>query len=206
MSTWQADRGRNARRNTAAALVEAQTRADETQQVLDYMVKDIIGAMAPGSDRKQASDRDPKCLASRRHDCRAGSRAGRASSPRRLVMADMHLALGHSEEAGPWLPAPSSPFERLGPEHPDSLTARAFQARVYRDGAWKLPASGARVEAVALEVLAARRRVLGPAHPDTIRSIILGQRRSRPDRLDQARRLAEQAVRLGDHHLGPNHP
>ena len=46
MSTWQAIEARKARRATAAALVQAQTRADETQQVLDFIVKDIIGGIS----------------------------------------------------------------------------------------------------------------------------------------------------------------
>jgi len=52
---------------------------------------------------------------------------------------------------------------RLGPEHPDTLSARANLATSYRS-------AGRTAEAVTIEerVVADRERLLGPEHPDTL--------------------------------------
>ena len=51
MSVWQAAQASKARSATAEALIQARARADETQQVLNYLVKELIGAMNAGDAR-----------------------------------------------------------------------------------------------------------------------------------------------------------
>ena len=90
----------------------------------------------------------------------------------------------------------------LGPDHPDTLTARSNLANAYR-------AAGRLDEAISLheQALAARERVLGPDHPSTLASrdnlAIAYQAASR---LDEAIPLHEQALASYERVLGPDHP
>jgi hypothetical protein len=87
-------------------------------------------------------------------------RAGRPAS-RRLESA--HVQLGAGEALAIEEQVTADRIRILGPEHPDTLTARANLAASYRQ-------AGRAGEAVTLleQVTADRIRILGPEHPDTL--------------------------------------
>jgi tetratricopeptide (TPR) repeat protein len=71
---------------------------------------------------------------------------------------------------------------------------------------WTNPAVDTNPEPIAREVAAARRRVLGPAHPDTIGSeLLLSMILTQQRRFAEAVPLAQQVVARADAHLGPHH-
>jgi tetratricopeptide (TPR) repeat protein len=225
VSAWQAIEARNARRVTAAALVQAQSRADETQQVLDYFIKEIIAA-ANGANSEGRSLTVSEVF--RKANDEVGKRfAGRPllEARLRMVLAEAYYMVGglepdefHTSNSGerPWTNryllgsqkvsghvARTWEIRRglLGPEHPDTLASRAFQASL-------LSAHGLSEQAAPLarEVLAARLRVLGPAHPDTIASMVLwSQILGHFCRLDESRGLAERAIARAETSLGQDH-
>jgi non-specific serine/threonine protein kinase/serine/threonine-protein kinase len=209
VSTWQAASARRARRATAAALVQAQARADETQQVLDYFVKELIGAVNAGEARGR-----PLTVTELLN--KANEAAGQRFADRplleaslRMVLAETYGALGSSvyDQLAREHVARAWEIRRrlLGTEHPDTLSSRALQATLICSGIRK-DQDFAEAEPIAREVLVARRRVLGAAHPDTIASVsllalVLAEQR----RLEEAVPLAEQAVATADAILGPHH-
>jgi hypothetical protein len=92
--------------------------------------------------------------------------------------------------------------ERLGPDHPDTLTAATELAHAYRERG-HLAATRALIE----DTLARRRRVLGEDHPDTLRSasdlaVTLGDLGD----LRPARELAEDTLAKRRQVLGDDHP
>jgi serine/threonine protein kinase/tetratricopeptide (TPR) repeat protein len=209
-SLWQAMEARKARRATAAALVQTQARADETQQVLNYFVKELIGALNAGDARGRpltATELLDKAneAASQRFADRPLLEAGL-----RMVLAETHGSLGsevndekaRAHAARAW----EIRHKLLGAEHPDTLASRALQASLFFNRGWLYPEMRADAEANAREVLAARRRVLGPAHPDTIGSItVLSGILGGQGQFDEAVPLAEEAVVTADAILGQDH-
>jgi DNA-binding SARP family transcriptional activator len=90
----------------------------------------------------------------------------------------------------------------LGPEHPDTLSARACLAAVYHR-------AGKTTEAIDLgeQVLAARVRILGPEHPDTLTTgANLSQRYWEAGRITDAIELGERVLADCERILGPEHP
>jgi non-specific serine/threonine protein kinase/serine/threonine-protein kinase len=210
VSLWQAAEARKARRATAAALVQTQARADETQQVLDYLVKDLIGAVNAGNARGRP-------LTVTELLDKANEAVGQRFTDRPLLEASFRMVLAETygsrgstvydqkardHAARAW----GTRRRFLGAEHPDTVAARALQAALISSGGWKKAENLAEAAPIAREVADARRRVLGPAHPDTIGSVsllakILGEQR----RFDEAVPLAEQAVATADASLAPDH-
>ncbi|MFI9530756.1 tetratricopeptide repeat protein [Micromonospora rosaria] len=90
----------------------------------------------------------------------------------------------------------------LGPEHPDTVTARYGLA----GASWS---AGRYQEAIVLgeQTLAARRRILGPDHPDTLSNasnVAIGYREV--GRLSEAIALSERTLRVRRRVCGPAHP
>ena len=208
VSVWQAVEARKARRATSAALVQAQTRADETQQVLDYLVKELIGAVNVGDARGRPLTVTELLV-------KADEAAGKRFTDRPLLEASFRMVL--AEAFGSLGSVVNSQTARenavraweirdrlLGADHPDTLASRALQAELIH--LWWSAERDAEAERIAREVVVARRRLLGPAHPDTIGSesmlsMILCSRR----RFEEAVPLAEQALAAADANVGPNH-
>ena len=92
--------------------------------------------------------------------------------------------------------------QALGPDHPDTLTARNNLAVAYR-------AAGRLDEAIGLheQTLATRERVLGPDHPDILysRNNLAAAYRD-AGRLAEAISLHEQTLAARERVLGPDHP
>jgi len=210
VSTWQAVEARKARRATNAALAQAQTRADETQQVLDYLVKELIGALNGGNARGR-----PWTVTELLD--KAGEAAGQRFVDRplleasfRMVLAEAFGSLGSvvNDQTAREHATRAWEIRRrfLGAEHPDTVASRALQAALISNGGWRNAENDARAEPIAREVVVARCRVLGPAHPDTIGSAsLLSGILGRQGRFEEAMPLAEQAVATADANLGPDH-
>ncbi|MBT2369280.1 tetratricopeptide repeat protein, partial [Streptomyces sp. ISL-10] len=90
----------------------------------------------------------------------------------------------------------------LGPDHPDTLSARSYLAVSYGD-------AGRNLEALELEegVLADRERLLGPDHPDTLTARQnLAVSYSDAGRNEEALELEERVLADRERLLGPDHP
>jgi serine/threonine protein kinase/tetratricopeptide (TPR) repeat protein len=210
LSLWQAVEARKARRATAAALVQTQARAEETQQALDYLVKDLIGAVNVGNARgrpltvTELLDNADEAVGQRFTD------RPLLEASFRMVLAETYGSRGsviYDQKARQHAARAWKARRRfLGAEHPDTLASRAFQVALSSRIGWWNAESFVEAGPMAREVADARRRVLGPTHPDTIGSVsllacILGERRH----FDEAVPLAEQAVAAADASLGPDH-
>jgi eukaryotic-like serine/threonine-protein kinase len=203
LSAWQAVEARKARSEAVAALVQAQTRADETQHVLDYLVKELIGASGV-----EAAGRP--LTVSELLD-RASSDVSKRFAEQPLLEARIQMVLAetysqtvkYKEAAGHAARAWDIRRRLLGPEDPDTLATRFLEAAMIAYDGYNNPELYTTAEPMAREVFTARRRVLGPAHPDTIRSgsflswILCGLQR-----FDQALALAQQAVALAEANPG----
>jgi serine/threonine protein kinase/Flp pilus assembly protein TadD len=110
--------------------------------------------------------------------------------------------LGDYKAAGPHLEkAYAIRHERLGPEHPDTLTS------LHNLGMLR-SRQGKAGEAIALfrDALDKRQRVLGPQHEDTLYTQLwLGYHYRRILRLDEAETLLRQAIESCKYTLGPDH-
>ena len=90
----------------------------------------------------------------------------------------------------------------LGPEHPDTLTARANLARSYLS-------AGRTGEAIAIfeELVADHERLLGPEHPDTLNARAnLALSYLSAGRTGEAIAIFEELVAEHERLLGPDHP
>ena len=128
VSVWQAvERARP--RAHDAALVQAQTRADETQQVLDYLVKELIGAVNVGDARGRPITVTELLV-------KADEAAGKRFTDRPLLEASFRMVL--AEAFGSLGSVVNSQTARehavraweirdrlLGAEHPDTMASRA---------------------------------------------------------------------------------
>jgi serine/threonine protein kinase/tetratricopeptide (TPR) repeat protein len=173
VSTWQAIRATRAERGTATALTEAQRRATESQAVVDFLIKDLIAAAAPGQNQ---GPKTPVEAVLARADARVEGRF--ADQP--LVEAAIRDALGRSyvelerhDKAEPHLNrAIALRRGHLGPEHPDTLASLyALTQMLHVRDFWNVERQK-ELAALCQQVVDARRRVLGPDHPDTIDSLV----------------------------------
>jgi serine/threonine protein kinase/tetratricopeptide (TPR) repeat protein len=168
-STWQAIRATRAERGTATALAEAQRRATESQAVVDFLIKDLIAAAAPGQNQ---GPKTPVEAVLARADTRVEGRF--ADQP--LVEAAIRDALGRSyveleryDKVEQHLNrAIALRRDHLGPEHPDTLASQFALTQMLhvRDSSNVELQKEAAV--LCQQVVDARRRVLGPDHPDTV--------------------------------------
>jgi serine/threonine protein kinase len=197
LSTWQAAEARKARRATAAALVQAQNRADETQHVLEYLVKELIGAV-----NLEAAGR-PLTVTELLN--KTSTEVGKRFKGQpllearfRMALAETHEAMGRYAEADEHATAAWEIRRRLlGPEHADTLASRSLQAGM------KAELGCTSAESIAREVFAARRRLLGAAHPDTISSeAVLSYVLCGLERFEDALTLAQEAVALAEANPG----
>jgi serine/threonine protein kinase/Flp pilus assembly protein TadD len=207
VSVWQAVRA-------VQAAGEARKRADESRQVVDYLVKDVFGATAQGKGRGRSLtvgellDQADASIASRfRRQPLVEASVRMALSLSYYYQGDHDRAERHAGRAG------ELRARLLGPLHPDTLEAFAQQAwdlcLIGWGIDWRVPSAPpacSRAEPIARRVLADRRRVLGPGHPDTIWSqTILAMIVSHLGRLDEADALGSQAQELAINALGPEH-
>jgi tetratricopeptide (TPR) repeat protein/tRNA A-37 threonylcarbamoyl transferase component Bud32 len=120
----------------------------------------------------------------------------------RNTLGMTYYYLGRFEAANPQLEtAYTMRLERLGPDHPDTLTSLHNLAYLrWKQGQFK--------EAVALgrQALEGRRRVLGPEHEDTLSSQLnLGLFLDEDNQLDEAEALLRAAIESCKRTLGADH-
>src|SRR5262249_2628820 len=118
VSAWQAVRA-------AQAAGEAQQRADESRQVVEYLAEDIFGAAGPGGTGKKSG----RSMTVGELFDRADATVGGRFRGRPLVEASVRMALSQSyrelwdqKRAGPHAARAVELRTRyLGPEHPETL-------------------------------------------------------------------------------------
>jgi eukaryotic-like serine/threonine-protein kinase len=162
VSAWQAVRARRAE-------AEAERRAKDTELVVKSLINDVIGAAAPAEARGQPI-RVVVLLKMAEGTLPARFR-GRplAEAAFRRALAGAYLDLDYREEAEQQIDrAVALRTELLGPQHPDTLEALAFQVKALR----VLGAThrGKQEEAIRLgrRVLESHRRALGTDRPETL--------------------------------------
>ena len=216
-STWEAIRATNAEglararlgevtkeRNRAdSARQDADRRATEAREVVDFLINDMIGAAAPSRALGTIPTVD-KVLA------KADQNVAKKFADRPLIEASIHHALGKAyEELGQYEKAEQHAaravelrLPRLGPEHAETIAAQNALG-------WALLRRGKSEEAGALltKVLDTARRALGSDQRETLAAMNgLAAALMDTDRRDQARSLREELLSAKTRLLGPEHP
>jgi serine/threonine protein kinase/tetratricopeptide (TPR) repeat protein len=190
-----------------AAEADAQRRAEESKQVIDYLARDIFGGIGAG-------DKNGRPLTASELLAHADATVGARFRRQPMVEASVRLALSQSyrvlwdqQRAGPHAARAVELRTRyLGPEHPETLAALSEQALVLRDEGWKDRRKWESAAAILRRVIAGRRRALGPANPEALVSQSdLSFLLIRLGRLDEALAEAEQAEAIALRTLGPDH-
>jgi serine/threonine-protein kinase len=202
MSTWQAIRATRAGTLAAQREREARSAAAESKAVLEFLVRDMLGASEPekalGRDVKVAevlanAEKKVEIAFPDQPLVEAGVRHSLAVAFHALGQYD--VALRHASRAR------ALRLRLLGPEHPDTLRSMSGIADYWnhlgkRDEARKL----------AEQVLEVQRRVLGLEHRDTLSSMNnLAGVLDRQGKMDEARKLFEQALEIQRRVLGAEH-
>ena len=200
VSVWQATRA-------AQAAGEARRQANESRQVVDYLVTDVFAAAAPGKGRGRSvtvgelldqADATISNRFRRQPLVEASVRMALAQSCR--LQIDLERAERHA------LRATELRTRLLGPEHPETLQALQEQAMILNSGGWLSPSKWEKCVTIARRVFAARRRVLGPNHPEVVEiQTLLAYTLHRLGRSDEAQSEATQAEALALRVLGPDH-
>jgi serine/threonine protein kinase/tetratricopeptide (TPR) repeat protein len=200
ISVWQASRART-------AADDARLRADESQQVVDFLAKDVFGATAHGKGRGRSVTLGELL---NQADATIATRFPRQP----LVEASVRMTLSRSyfwtgdqtRSARHAARAAELRARHLGPEHPDTLEALAEQAWDLCQNGWANGKLDDMAEPIARRAFGARRRVLGPAHRDTLWSqAVLAMTISHLGRHEEAEMLAAPAEQLAVRNLGPEH-
>jgi serine/threonine protein kinase/tetratricopeptide (TPR) repeat protein len=223
VSTWQAIRAnraeRVAQREAATSQREAEraSRAERATRdeaaiataVNDFLVKDLL-RQADSAVQAESLERPNPDLKVRKALDRAAEKAGTRFARQPLTEAAVRAAIGNSY-LGIGLPAKAAAqFQRvidlrqaaLGPEHADTLTAKAKLARSFYDDG-KFP------EAAALqnEILAVQTRVLGAEHPATLTTANdLGDTLFEQAKYAEAAEIQVRTLAIRQRVLGPEHP
>jgi serine/threonine protein kinase/tetratricopeptide (TPR) repeat protein len=220
VSTWQAIRAVRAERLAGirlnaerAALLEvthernradvarneADRRATEAREVVDFLVNDLIGAASPSKDLGTIPTAE-QVLA------RADEGMAKKFADRPLIEASIRHALGKAyEELGQYPKAEQHArravqlrLAQLGPEHADTIAAQnALGWAFYREG------KTAECRALLTPVLATARQALGPEHHESLRTMhVLAPALPYVD----AQALGEEELAIRKRRLGADHP
>jgi eukaryotic-like serine/threonine-protein kinase len=170
VSAWQAVRARNAE-------VEAERRAKDTQLVVKSLINDVIGAAAPAEARGQPV-RVVELLRTAELTLPARFR-GRpmAEAAFRRALAEAYADLYYNDEAEQQIRrAVALSTEVLGPKHPETLEALAYQVSVLRVLGMGRREKQEEAIQLARQVAKAQRRALGPNRRETLATVSeLGQ-------------------------------
>ena len=205
---WQAVRATRAEGQTMAALAEARQRSDETEQTIDYLIRDVFGAAAPQRAQgrtvtvQELMEKADVTITERfLHQPRIEARCRLALAEADGILCEFGRARRHAARAIALL------TKELGPSHPDTLAARAAEAHAvggqYNQGFAKVEEA----ECLQRALLADVRRVLGPSHPLSLDVTSgLASTLELLRRLDEAETIAAPALALAEHTHGPRHP
>jgi serine/threonine protein kinase/tetratricopeptide (TPR) repeat protein len=200
VSVWQA---RKARQAAAAAAA----RADETQQIVDYLFKDVFGAASPERWQKSRPMTVSELLAQAEATISERFRGKPLVEARcRAALADLYFLIDAKKAEAHAARAVELFSEVLGFDHPDTLKAREVQ--IYVMGLfWANPGVQEKRVPLIRSLLADRRRVLGATHPDTIAAMsTLADGLAILHEFAEAEVLAATAQADGERFLGPLHP
>jgi serine/threonine protein kinase/tetratricopeptide (TPR) repeat protein len=203
VSAWQAVQARR-------AGAEARRRADESRQVVDYLVNDIFGSVAPEKVRaRKLQGRDVTVL-DLLNDADAHLSERFAGQP--LVEASVRMALARAYEFVWELERSAANAARaaelrarfLGPDHLEALDALEFQAEALNGRVDETKSRAA--EPLARRAFVGRRRQLGTSHPDTLRSQgALAISLAYAGRAAEGVPLMTEAAMIARRDLGPSH-
>jgi serine/threonine protein kinase/tetratricopeptide (TPR) repeat protein len=201
VSVWQAAKARE-------AAAESRMRADESRQVINYLVDDVFGAAMPGKGRGSSAtvgellDQADKTVGDRFRGEPLVEASVRMALARAFTIR-IECARGEPHAAR----AAELRARHLGPDHPETLSALMEQSWSLTYSGFGDPAKWEEGAAIVRRVFEARRRVLGPAHPDTIAAqTLLASHLSFLGRLDEAQAEASQAAAFAARAQGPDHP
>jgi tetratricopeptide (TPR) repeat protein len=214
VSTWEAIRATKAERlaetrlrevtdernRTGLALQEADRRAAESREVVDFLINDLIGAASPSRAQGKIPTVDQVLV-------RADQNIAKKFADRPLIEASIRHTLGQAyEELGQYPKAEQHAaravelrLAHLGPEHADTIAAQnalgltLWQQYLHEKG-----------RLLMTETLATARKVLGPEHEETLQSMhILAHLLYGLNQYDEARALHEQLLAIQKRVLGP---
>jgi serine/threonine protein kinase len=209
VSTWEAIRAVKAEglaqtRLGEAMLArrEANRRATEAREVVDFLINDMIGAASPSRTQGKIPTVD-QVLA------QADQNIAQRFADRPLIEASIRKALGEAYlELGQYPKAEEHAgravelrLAHLGPEHADTIAAQnalgwavVWHTRMASLASMAdLPEKVEEARILSTKVLATARKVLGPEHKETLRSVeVLGWALSLQNKHDEARALAEE--------------
>jgi tetratricopeptide (TPR) repeat protein len=201
--TRERNRVTQERNRANVARQDADRRATEAREVVDFLINDLIGAASPSRAQGKIPTVD-QVLA------RADQNIAKKFADRPLIEASIRHALGQAyEELGQYSKAEQHAtravelrLAQLGPEHADTIAAQnALGWAVYRQGQHE------KARALLTPVLAAARTVLGPEHKETLGTMHnMAAALGGLDKHDEARALEEELLAIRKRRLGPEHP
>jgi serine/threonine protein kinase len=202
VSIWQAIRATNESNRANLAKQDADRRATEAQDVVDFLIVDLIGAASPSRTQGKLPTVD-EVLA------RADERIPRRFAERPLIEASIRHALAQAyDELGRYEKAEQHAARaielrmlHLGPEHADTLAAQNVLATALCH-AFK-PEEAHKIVTAVLQIC---RRTQMPAHPVTFEAMhILAEVLMLEGEADRARSIQEELVARLKWVMGPEH-
>jgi serine/threonine protein kinase len=203
-SVAMAVRAIKAERRAMTALTDSRRKAEEMQQVVDYLAKDVFGAAAPEKSHGKPVTVLEVLSANETNIVPRFGDQPLVEATVRLAIGESYAALGQTDIGEPHLfRAVSLRVRHLGPEHPETVAAEAALVTNLRREGWRVKGHYETAERIGRHVLDVRRRTIGPEHQDTLNSmselaLILIAR----DQLDEALALAEQALTIATRRPG----
>jgi non-specific serine/threonine protein kinase/serine/threonine-protein kinase len=203
VSTWQAIRATRAER-------DADRRAAEAREVVDFLINDMIGAASPSRAQGKISTVDQILD-------QADQNIAQRFADRPLIEASIRHALGQAyRELGQYPKAEEHAgravelrLAHLGPEHADTIAAEnaLAWALCWRSVTDRLPGKVEEARVLASRVFEAARKVLGPEHHETLRSMrILASSLYGQGNFEEAQAFYEKYLPIYRRVLGPEHP
>jgi serine/threonine protein kinase/tetratricopeptide (TPR) repeat protein len=202
-------------RNRAdVARQDADRRATEAREVVDFLINDLIGAASPSQAQGKIPTVD-QVLA------RADENVAKKFGDRPLIEASIRHALSQAyEELGQYQKAEQHAAKavelrmaRLGAEHAETIAAQNTLGFVLirESGRAKTrqetEAKAQRAQSLLAPVLTTARKALGPEHQETLGSMhVLAAALSILSKHEEARALDEELLAARKRVLGPEHP
>jgi tetratricopeptide (TPR) repeat protein len=191
------------RNRAQLARQEADRRATEAREVVDFLINDLIGAASPSRSQGEIPTVD-KVLA------RADQNIAQKFANRPLIEASIRHALGKAyEELGQYPQAEHHAARAvelrlagLGPEAADTIAAQNALG-------WALCRQEQDAKACALlnPILATARKALGPEHEETLHTMfVLAKALNDQHRHDESRALNEELLAIWKRVRGPEDP
>ena len=186
-----------------AAGADAKKAADKAEAINNFLLNDMLAQAAPeknARERKVTVEELPDRAAVKIEQAFADQPEVQAAI--RTTIGTTYWKLGENAKAESQLRSSwESRRKAIGPEHPDTLNAFNYLARVLVD-----EGELGEAETIIRKVLEIRRRILGPEHQQTLGSMnYLVMLLSQQGKLGEAEALGRQALEAQRRSLGPEH-